>query len=199
MKNSAVILSGVTIALGLGLFSQPALPPENAYVESSRASLSSSDTRDGFLQAKEDSEPAQPTAQFADKTREISATVSGATHTEVVQENYLAEEPTEYDSAANVARVLDDRFIGEVYDSAWAAQVENETWEEFYAADLPNSDIDHVQCRSTLCKIAVTHQDTEAETTFKRTLLASLNGRSGYFEDHITGSGERSTVLYRYR
>ncbi len=94
---------------------------------------------------------------------------------------------------------LDERFNTEGYDVQWAAQVESETWDEFYRAQLSSSEIEAVDCRTTVCKITVTHENEDAAQQFHNQLLRSINGRNGKIHNHVDEHGLRITTVYRYR
>ncbi len=94
---------------------------------------------------------------------------------------------------------INQKFQQESYDVRWAAMVESETWEAFYKANLESSEIESVDCRTSICKIIVIHNDEAAEQKFYQTLLAKLNGQRGELHSQISQEGVRSSTVIRYR
>ncbi len=94
---------------------------------------------------------------------------------------------------------INQKFQQESYDVRWAAMVESETWQAFYKANIESSEIESVDCRTSICKIIVIHNDEAAEQKFHQTLLAKLNGQRGELHSQITQEGVRSSTVIRYR
>ncbi len=98
----------------------------------------------------------------------------------------------------NVAQI-EEKFQHEAYDTQWAVMVESQTWEKFYAADLNSSDIESVDCRTSVCKIVVTHENQDAEQTFKQALLAEVGNTQGVLHSNTSDQGIITTTLFRLR
>lgn len=94
---------------------------------------------------------------------------------------------------------IEETFQQEVYDPQWAVMIESQTWETFYAAELDHSDIESVDCRTSVCKIIVTHENESAEQTFKQALLAEAGNTQGYLHSDINEHGTITTTLFRLR
>lgn len=111
----------------------------------------------------------------------------------------IGDPAAENDNVSPAIRKINQKFQQESYDVQWAAMVESETWEAFYQADLKSSEIESVDCRTSICKIIVIHNDAEAEQQFHQKLLAKLNGERGALHHQISQDGIRSTTLFRQR
>lgn len=160
------------------------------------------DVRDVILDPQKENEQApvirSPKASMALAPEESNETVNTSPSS---QHDVLPIKDPTAGSATLPSEIvkLDERFQMEKYDVQWAAKIESETWDEFYSANLASSEIEAVDCRTSICKITITHDSENAEQQFRNTLVDTLNGRKGKIHSRIDEHGLRVTTVYRYR
>ncbi len=104
----------------------------------------------------------------------------------------------ETDYLAEQIQLLDIEFAAEQYDAQWAPAVEEEVWRNFERHQLNDSQLSSVQCRTSLCRIEVTHEDETAEGEFMQVLLTQTLQNSGSI--HRLASDESvATLIYLSR
>lgn len=133
----------------------------------------------------------QKAEQKTDATHEVSPYDIGA----ITDPNTTSEDSL---LPNNIAQI-EEKFQHEAYDTQWAVLVESQTWEKFYAADLNSSDIESVDCRTSVCKIVVTHENHDAEQTFNQALLAEVGNTQGVIHSDTSAQGVITTTMFRLR
>jgi hypothetical protein len=97
-------------------------------------------------------------------------------------------------------QLLDASLRMEAIDSGWSAEARGAI-EQALAKALEGSWVQSIECRSTLCRLEVAHQDASGREAFEQhfDLQASglLSGRMKSTEEHPDGSSR--TVLYLFR
>lgn len=97
-----------------------------------------------------------------------------------------------------ITQSLESRMASEDQDAAWGVNAESELTDGLQNAGLDNTALVGVTCRSTLCKVALTHTDFDAEDEFLGK-LASLPGMQDteifYVRDE-QADGSTQMVLY---
>lgn len=111
-------------------------------------------------------------------------------------------EPLEYERLAEVdLSVQGDahKFDKQAVDGEWAFDTENTMWANFDRANLQYSEMEFLQCRETLCKAEISHENSSAQSVFLEKLVARLESHHGSIEQYEDDSGRLMTRLYRYR
>lgn len=96
------------------------------------------------------------------------------------------------------------RFENEGYDAEWSQDTENEIWQAFSNSGLIRSELAYLECRSTLCKIELSHKDMASRTKFFDTLVGTLknsdyNGEHGSLYNYENNEGQLITRIYKQR
>jgi hypothetical protein len=93
---------------------------------------------------------------------------------------------------------LDDSFQSEPYDGDWAAQIEAGIALDFGADDWNGNTLAEVRCRSTLCRMVVTHEDLEAADTLVARMgtLQAFADTEGFYQQVPFEDGTSATVVY---
>jgi hypothetical protein len=93
---------------------------------------------------------------------------------------------------------LDDSFHNESYDSDWAAQIETEITEDFKGIEWNSSTLTDTNCRSTLCRVVVTHKNVGAADEFVARMgtLQAFANTEGFYQHVTLEDGASATVVY---
>ena len=94
---------------------------------------------------------------------------------------------------------MEDAFNGEGYDAQWAPTMEAEVWQDFERAELPHSQLASVACRTSLCRIEITHDDQTAEAKFMLALFDQAPTRKGSFYPLGNASDGLATLVFLSR
>jgi hypothetical protein len=150
------------------------------------------------------------TAENQRLTRELHsvlntvAALSGAGEARVQPETiaHFASEAAEDQDNANEQRMteLDTVFANEVIDSVWSNDAAHQIEKVLSSSELNGSKVATVDCRSTLCRTEVTHEDPLAREIFEATFPARL----GWTDFHgrmqqVEGPAGIGTVVYLSR
>lgn len=73
----------------------------------------------------------------------------------------------------NPLDALETVYSTESFDPSWATTIEETFYDVFNTAALLGSDVEQAECRKTLCRFSVSHQDSEAQNAFIQTFLQS--------------------------
>lgn len=102
-----------------------------------------------------------------------------------------------------ITDLLEDSFFSERYDTSWAGKEEEKLHSMFTEANPEGNHLLEASCRSSLCRIEVLHDDTEAEERFIRAFAASaklLNDDKRAFYHMVSDEdGDQRTVLFYAR
>ncbi len=102
-------------------------------------------------------------------------------------------------SAAAVAEALNRVFQGEVVDAAWAGPMQTRLRNSFDAASPAGSMLVDAACRSSLCRVEVTHVNEAAQERFVAALapqgLFANDGVRGAVQHKAEGQGLRSVYF----
>lgn len=129
----------------------------------------------------------QPTEKPVARQSELIAAASSATKqsakptTEPTQPEHSADEahpwhvlPIEAPAAAGEPlAALEEIYLTEGFDSEWAGPLEEDFYRTFETANLAGSDVEQAECRTTLCRFAILHQDIQAQEAFIQAFLES--------------------------
>lgn len=103
-------------------------------------------------------------------------------------------------SANQVAAHLDARFVAEAYDSGWAGKTEAKLNQLFVGDMLEGNQLAAAVCRTSLCRIEVTHSDHGAEQRFLAEFSSSgqfvSDDTSGFYHRSIDYNGIAHTVFF---
>lgn len=103
-------------------------------------------------------------------------------------------------SRNQIASNLDARFFAEAYESGWASETEAELGRLFVETDIEGSQLMEAACRTTLCRIDVTHADSEAEERFIATFANNArfisNDRTGFYHRSVDYNGIPNTLFF---
>lgn len=97
---------------------------------------------------------------------------------------------------------LDTHLRSETYDAQWAPQTELDIAAVFTGATATvESTLHHLACQATLCRLEVSHMDSEAERTFMIHLgqLAAFMNSEAFYERSEQEDGSIATVVYAVR
>lgn len=73
----------------------------------------------------------------------------------------------------NPLDALESIYSAESFDPSWAAAIEETFYDVLNTAALPGSDVEQAECRKTLCRFSVSHQDSAAQNAFIQAFLQS--------------------------
>ncbi len=107
--------------------------------------------------------------------------------------------PIQYDTIKNHITHLEEKLLTEEYDGEWAPEMEVKARNTFKKAELKNSNIETTDCRTSLCKITISHKDTMAEQMFYQALAPILQDQHGKLIRQQNDDGRPSTTLYQFR
>ncbi|MFL0799768.1 MAG: hypothetical protein K6L80_04915 [Agarilytica sp.] len=105
----------------------------------------------------------------------------------------------QYDTTKNHITDLEEKLLTEEYDGEWAPEMEIKARNIFKKAALKNSNIETTDCRTSLCKITITHKDAAAEQTFYNALAPIFQDQRGKLVRQLSDDGRPSTTLYQFR
>jgi len=98
---------------------------------------------------------------------------------------------------------LQEQFYAEPYDEMWAAETEQQLMNLFFKEPLTGNQLVEAACRSTFCRIDISHADTEAEEGFLAAFVESGqfvdDGEQGYYHRESDVNGVIGTVFYYAR
>lgn len=80
------------------------------------------------------------------------------------------EEPAE---AGEPLATLEEIYLNEGFDPEWAGPLEEDFYRTFETANLSGSAVEQAECRATLCRFAILHQDSAAQDEFIQAFLKS--------------------------
>ncbi len=111
----------------------------------------------------------------------------------------IASPSLHINSTSSQVTYLEEKLISEAYDGEWAPEMEVKARNTFRQASLKHSNITSADCRTSLCKISITHKDENAEQTFYRMLAPLLKNKRGKLVRHLNDNGRPSTTFYQFR
>lgn len=129
-----------------------------------------------------------------------------ATHEGDIAASSASETPPHKDAASRdpreqrdrITQSLESRMASEDQDAEWGVNAESELTDGLQSAGFQNTALVGVACRSTLCKVSLTHADFDAEDEF----LGKLAGLPGMQDTEIfyvrdeQADGSTQMVLY---
>lgn len=68
---------------------------------------------------------------------------------------------------------LEEVYLTEVFDPEWAMPLEESFHSVFDAVRLQDSTVEQAECRTTLCRFAITHKNSAAQDAFVQAFLQS--------------------------
>ena len=80
------------------------------------------------------------------------------------------EEPT---ATTEPLAELEEVYLTEVFDPEWATPLEESFHSVFDAVRLQDSRVEQAECRTTLCRFAITHKNSAAQDAFVQAFLQS--------------------------
>lgn len=155
------------------------------------------ETRSGVRDESTGIEPAAPDSGADDPTPS-SPSASVTTNT-------ILESPGKSVSGSRDPRAsrLRRRITEEPWDGEWAGRTESTLLDRFYAVSLPGNHIHGIDCRSTLCRIEIAHDDPVSEQSFLSHIASSgdfvADDRSGVYLRQVDARGSARTVFYLSR
>lgn len=212
LKNTAV---GVVVALVSGFYVHNNLNVDRHQKVNALPALASEQSDSVFADSTSfrvirTTENIRPTAIAASTTEPTKRTIDvSQTKSEVSVSNEfnrdaesagapVAEKETPKEETAYLnseSQLVETAFLSEPYDASWAPAVEAEVWNDFEKSDLQTSRLDSVDCRTTVCRIEISHQDQQAQSEFLVQMAQQANGRSGTVHQ-IDGSDSLATLIY---
>ena len=123
---------------------------------------------------------------------------------DVLRENYGEEDPLneDADSALPVPEQdffrVEDQFDGEFSQSIWGSKLEQKIDSVFFNMQLNGSQLIEANCRSTLCRLEINHEDTQEESDFLQEVAAFLQNSIQYkaFQRLENPDGTITRVVY---
>lgn len=98
---------------------------------------------------------------------------------------------------------LQEQFLTEPYDSDWANMAEQKLMTRFFEASPEGSQLSEAACRTTFCRIDVSHSDPEAEQRFLAAFAASgefINDeKQGFYSREVDYNGAIRTMFFYAR
>lgn len=93
---------------------------------------------------------------------------------------------------------LDEQLATEEYDTDWDSNVKAELDQNLKLDSFNGTRVSNVECKSTLCRVALTHTNAEAETLFFENLgnLPMMKNTRAYYQRETNADGSTSMVLY---
>jgi hypothetical protein len=93
---------------------------------------------------------------------------------------------------------LDEAFHEEPADGAWATQIEDDLAEDFHVYDWSGHALAEARCRSTLCRLVVSHDDKDAISAFimRMGTLQAFANTEGFYQHVTLADGTPATVIY---
>lgn len=68
---------------------------------------------------------------------------------------------------------LEDAYLSEAFDPDWATPLEESFHNVFDSVRLQESTVEQAECRTTLCRFAITHRNSAAQDAFVQAFLQS--------------------------
>lgn len=138
----------------------------------------------------------QPSASHSNSDVETNAHDDrGGNHENPAREDHPTREET--------AALLDDVFYSEGYDTPWAGRTEEKLHRMFTEVNPSGSHLMDAGCRSTLCRIEVYHEDTDAEEGFIKAFATSgtfvNDDKQGFYHPIADAHGNRRTLFFYAR
>jgi hypothetical protein len=137
---------------------------------------------------------AQPKALATD----VQDQDSGDSAQSMLKMNPPEREAQERQRIEQVVSHLDDSFHNESYDSDWAAQIETGITDDFKGIEWNSSTLADTSCRSTLCRVVVTHKNLGAADEFVARMgtLQAFANTEGFYQHVTLEDGTSATVVY---
>lgn len=108
------------------------------------------------------------------------------------------DEPPGAPSAA-ITEQLESQLGYETVDPYWSEQVSNKISSIFQQSTMPGSALITTECRSTLCKLQVAHQNQDAAEYFAFAFHGKLRWEGNFSEKTTNENGELLTTMYLLR
>jgi hypothetical protein len=130
-------------------------------------------------------------ANLGQQVQELRATGTGANHlgdTDAAPPSEPTPEPTLADELEQLradARTLDERVASESVDAEWSSAAASRVRDFFLRTDMRGSRVLGVDCRTSLCRVAVEHQ--------------SARDRSRFLEVYVDGPTDLRIEIYLSR
>ncbi len=103
--------------------------------------------------------------------------------------------PEEQDEEA--VEVLEEALRSESVDPEWSKAMEDRIGTFFDTAQLAGSSVRRVDCKSTLCRLDVTHDSTDARKRFVAGVPDMIPPKSTAF-GHVEGDDDLEIVVYSH-
>lgn len=110
------------------------------------------------------------------------------------------EEPA---ATAEPLAELEDAYLSEAFDPDWATPLEESFHNVFDSVRLQESTVEQAECRTTLCRFAITHRNSAAQNAFVQAFLQSqllpLNQVTIAHHSQKTADGSIAAVYFLAR
>lgn len=96
------------------------------------------------------------------------------------------------------AAALEVQLAGEEFDPDWAVNFQVELTQGLKSDSFAGTNHTDVECKSSLCRVTLAHDNTESEERFFEHMLELpiLSNTEAYFQREINNDGSTSLVLY---
>lgn len=130
----------------------------------------------------------------------VMEATQGDTSEEDIRQWASEMDPSAEESRQDITADYERYFWQEREDSDWSRETEGQIVHILESTALEDSDLMLVDCRSTLCRLEVSHDDDEAQLQFLDTLpLTAPFDAEGFYERIDDGDGFSRTVVYLAR
>lgn len=110
------------------------------------------------------------------------------------------EEQAAQDNAYQLeaAAALEGRMAGEDYDTVWASNFQSDLQRGLMAESFTGTRLLGVQCKSSLCRVALDHDDPDTEAQFFEHILELpvMANTQAYYQRENNADGSTSLVMY---
>ena len=136
----------------------------------------------------------QPQARTTNTLEQVNEDAAQTSSQMDVQER----ERQERQRIEQIVSHLDDALHSEPDDGGWATQMEVGLAENFDADDWHGNTLAEANCRATLCRIVVAHEDLGAADAFVARMgtLQSFANTEGFYQKVTLTDGTSATVVY---
>ena len=114
---------------------------------------------------------------------------------EVLHQERIAQDQA-YQQQTNVA--LAGQLVSEEYDSDWAGNFQADLNQGLKSDSFKGTHLSDVECKSSLCRITLAHDNSETEEQFFEHMLELpvMANTQAYYQRESNGDGSASLVLY---
>lgn len=118
-------------------------------------------------------------------------------------DSYQMEEENEQDAREVLMTTLEQKFSDEPYDKVWSSVTEQELMNTFYEAKIEGTQLSEAKCRTTFCRIDVSHADSVAEQRFLAAFATSgkfvNDDKRGFYHQVKDPNGGTRTLFFYAR